>query len=212
MTKPVIIVGGGGHGRVLADILRLQDTEVLGYTDPTPSGSGLELLGIRYLGDDGTIDGFSQDQIKLVNAIGSVGNTDKRRAVFNCFKEKGYSFATLVHPSAIVSSDTLQSEGLQVMAGAVVQAGTTIEANVLINTRATVDHDCRIGAHSHIASGAILSGGVTLGEGVHVGCGATIIQGIHVHGRTVIGAGALVLQSVRVECTVVGVPAKEVRK
>lgn len=96
------------------------------------------------------------------------------------------------------------------MAGAVIQPDVTIGANVLINTRASVDHDCRIGDHAHLAPGTTLCGGVCVGHTTHIGAGATVIQGVQIGNRCLIGAGSLVLRDVADGKKAYGVPAKEV--
>ena len=94
------------------------------------------------------------------------------------------------------------------MAGAVIQPGTRLGVNTIVNTRASIDHDCIIGDHVHIAPGAVLSGEVRVGNCSHIGCGATIVQGVKLGEATVIGAGAVVLKDVPDGTTVVGVPAR----
>lgn len=94
------------------------------------------------------------------------------------------------------------------MAGAVVQAGARMEDNVLTNTKASVDHDCCIGEHSHIGPGATLSGGVRIGAGCHIGCGATIIENIQIGRGVMIGAASLVIAPVPDSTSVRGVPAQ----
>ncbi|KLU62646.1 putative acetyltransferase EpsM [Peptococcaceae bacterium CEB3] len=208
--KALIIIGAGGHAKVLLDILLAQKADILGLTDADTAspGVGRHVLGVPVLGGDSQVPEHSPEDIRLVNALGSVGRIGKRREIFQHFKALGYSFASVFHPAAIISRLTELGEGVQLMAGVVVQAGVVLGDNVLVNTRASVDHDCRIGAHAHLAPGAILSGGVTLGEGVHVGTGAVIIQGITVGEGSVIGAGAVVIRDVPSGVTVAGNPAR----
>jgi len=94
------------------------------------------------------------------------------------------------------------------MAGAVVQAGCVIGSNTIINTRASVDHDSKIGAHVHVAPGVVLSGGVTIYDEAHLGTGAVVIQGVTIGRASVVGAGAVVIRDVSDGAKVVGVPAK----
>lgn len=210
MKKPVIIIGGGGHARVLLDALRLNDISILGFTDPNTASSSFSVLGVPFLGGDTSILQFNPMEVELVNAVGSVGSTELRKQIYLKFRSKGYSFATVIHPSAIISQDTSLSDGVQVMAGAIIQAGCRVGSNTIINTRASVDHDCILSDHVHVAPGAILSGNVQLCKGVHVGCGATIIQQICVNENSIVGAGAVVLRDVDANRTVIGIPAKEV--
>jgi sugar O-acyltransferase (sialic acid O-acetyltransferase NeuD family) len=204
----VILIGGGGHARVLLDSLRLRSVEVLGIVDRDPEAVTKRVLGVPVLGPEKVILDHDPSEVLLVNGLGGVGDTSSRTRVFQSFTARGYTFAGVVHPRAIISSTVLLSEGIQVMAGVVINPGTTVGDNAIINTSASVDHDCRIGAHAHIAPGVTLSGTVTVGEGAHIGTGATVIQGVTIGSRAIVGAGTVVLRDVPAERTVVGNPAR----
>jgi sugar O-acyltransferase (sialic acid O-acetyltransferase NeuD family) len=208
VSLPLIVVGGGGHAKVLISTLLLQHRSVLGFVDPKPLLP--PLLGIAHLGDDCAAFLHPPDQVRLVNGVGSIDSTVLRRAVYEKFRERQYIFDTVIHPSAIIAPEVHIEDGVQIMAGAVVQPGSRLGANVIINTGARVDHDCVIDAHSHVAPGVTLSGHVYIGKGAHVGTGASIIQGIKVNAGGIVGAGAVVIDDVPAGATVVGVPAKAV--
>lgn len=210
MSLPVIILGAGGHAKVLIEALLASSAVIAGVVDPDLTLLGTTIHGVPVLGGDDVVNEFPPSEVQLVNGLGSVGLPVKRQQIFERFKGMDYNFATVVHPSAVVASDAELAEGAQVMAGAVIQPGCSIGINSIINTRASVDHDCSIGDHVHIAPGVTLSGGVTVGQTGHIGTGATVIQGIHVGAGSVIGAGALVLKDVPPSVTVVGVPARVV--
>lgn len=207
MMKPVILLGSGGHARVLLDILNLRNIEVLGYTDIKESKYDLK---IKYIGCDDDILRYSTDKIMLVNGIGSTGDNALRKKIYTDFKHKGYSFLTLIHPSAVIAKDVTLHEGVQVMAGAILQTGVTVGANSIVNTRASIDHDCLIGESVHIAPGVTLSGNVTIEEDVHIGTGASVIQNVSIQRNSIVGAGAVVIRDVPPFSKVVGIPAKEV--
>lgn len=211
MSLPVIIVGSGGHSRVLIDALLLQSIKIIGFTDSDTRITAKIIQGIHYLGDDLVIEKYLASDIQLVNGVGSIGSALQRKQIYDRFKEKGYSFASVIHPSAIISRETELDEGVQIMAGAIIQAGCRIGKNTIINTKASVDHDCVIDKHVHIAPGATLSGGVNIEECVHIGTGAIIIQRRNVFRHSIVGAGAVVVKDVPANCTVYGVPAKEVK-
>ncbi len=211
MQLPVILLGCGGHGRVLLDILNKCSISILGYTDHSQRTG--QVKDIPYLGEDEMIlTQYKPDEIILVNGLGSVGSTQKRRQLFERFSKKGYRFANVVDPSAVISRSVRLKEGAQVIAGAIVQTGTVIGENSIVNTKASVDHDCRVGAHVHIAPGATLSGSVIVEDGVHIGAGATVIQGIKIGRDSIVAAGAVVIQDVPPDTTVAGVPAKVVKR
>lgn len=208
MKKPVLILGAGGHAKVLVDALIQSGSEIVGIADADSSLVGTKLLGVPVLGGDEIINNFPQSEILLVNGLGSVRVTVKRKDFFNFYRTLGYDFATVIHPSAIIASDVVIGEGVQIMAGVVIQPGCQIGCNTIINTSSSVDHDCLIGENVHIAPGVTLSGGVRIGQESHVGTGATVIQGISIGTHSLVGAGAVVVRDVSDRTSVVGVPAK----
>lgn len=209
MSMPVIILGAGGHSKVLIEALLVSSAVIAGIVDSDPARQGTEVLGVLVLGGDDVVTEFPPSEVLLVNGIGSVGLPIKRQQVFDKFKALSYNFATVVHPSAVVASDVVLGEGTQVMAGAVIQPGCHIGVNCIINTRVSVDHDCIIGDHSHISPGVIFSGGVTVGVCSHIGTGATAIQGISIGGGCLVAAGAVVIKDIADGAKVRGVPARE---
>lgn len=203
--KGAIILGGGGHARVLLDTLRRLGTEPAGMAEPVP-GPGLP--GVAAIGDDAAVLALEPRDVALVNAIGGTGDTSPRRALFERFRQRDFRFLTVIHPSAIVAGDAEIGEGAQIMAGAVIQPGCRIGANVIVNTHVSLDHDCIVGDHVHLAPGVTVCGGVTIGSGVHVGSGATIVQEIKLGAGCAIAAGAVVVHDVGDGLKVAGVPAR----
>jgi len=208
MSPPVIVIGGGGHAKVLINTLIDLSVNILGFTDCDGGNINQTILEARFLGDDDIILQYPADSILLVNGLGSTKSTKKRKEIFEYFKNRGYSFTTVIHPASVVSRDVEISEGAQIMAGAIVQPGSHIGKNTIINTKVSVDHDCFIGDHVHLAPGVTLSGMVKAGSGSHIGTGATVIQGVHIGQNSLIGAGALVIKDVPAGATAVGVPAR----
>lgn len=212
MERPVVIIGGGGHAKVLINALVLQQTRLLGIVDADLGKRGASILGVRILGDDVKLKQYTPNDIDLVNGIGSVGSIELRKKICLYYKEKGYTFRSVIHPAAIIAADVILSEGVQIMAGVVVQPGCTIGCNAIINTRASIDHDCRIGDHAHIAPGCVLSGGVSIGAEAHLGTGSVVIQGKMIGNGALVGAGAVVVGDVAEGKRVFGVPAKPVER
>ncbi|CAH1215791.1 Putative acetyltransferase EpsM [Paenibacillus allorhizoplanae] len=212
MNLPIIIIGGGGHAKVLIESLLLDSKQILGYTELDPLSGRDTILGIPFLGTDDYILQRDPESILLVNGIGSIKTLCVRKQIYLKYKEMGFTFTNVIHPSSIISPNARLGEGIQVMAGAIVQVGSSIGDNSIINTKASVDHDCLIGKHVHIAPGVIISGEVVVDEGSHIGSGSTIIQQVHIHPNSTIGAGSVVLKDVQANRTAYGVPAKEVDK
>lgn len=209
VDKPVLVIGGGGHAKVLINCLLLTQKNILGILEQDPCKIGQVTLGVPVIGTDDVVFTYKPNEILLVNGLGSTGLTTIRTKIFGRFKDRGYSFASVVHPSAVISANVMLGEGVQIMAGAIIQPGCCIGADSIINTRASVDHDCCIGEHVHIAPGVILSGGVTIKPQTHLGTGVIVIQNIEIGSGCVVSAGAVVTRNVRSGVKVQGVPAIE---
>lgn len=205
--KPVILLGAGGHAKVLLDILLDKNIEILGIAEKGGADLPSDVYGVPVIGNDSDVQQYPPDKVGLVNGIGSIGSTALRLKIYEKFKRQGYSFTQVIHPRAVVSRRAELGEGVQIMAGAVINIGTCIQENSIINTNASVDHDCDIGAHVHIAPGVTLSGGVTVGDGSHIGTGASVVQGIEIGTNVVVGAGAVVVNNIEAGRKVCGVPA-----
>jgi UDP-perosamine 4-acetyltransferase len=207
VTK-LIMIGAGGHARVLAEALKAGGRVLVGFaTNDAEHGSGA-MRDIERVGSDDDLLARGPAELMLVNGIGSTSRPAARRAAFERFKAAGFAFVAVVHPSAVLASDASVGEGAQIMAGAVLQAGVRVGRNAIINTGAIVDHDGDIGDHVHVATGARLAGSVTVGASGHVGAGACVINNIRIGVDAVVGAGAVVLRDVQAGSVVIGVPAR----
>ena len=210
MDLPIIVLGAGGHARVLIDALESLHKTILGLvgrSDDRARGG----LAYPVLGDDDSVLEHVPDSVFLVNGVGMVRASTQRKDLYLRFRDRGYRFATVVHPAACVSPRATLGEGAQVMAGAIVQVGSGVGENCIINTGAAVDHDCLLASHVHIAPGAVLAADVTVGEMSHIGAGATVLQGVRLGASVTVGAGSVVLHDVPDGECVVGVPARPIR-
>lgn len=197
MKLPVIVIGAGGHARVLLDALKLNKVNVIGVTDAQPSDVDKSKSKVPVIGKDEAVLSYSPQKVLLVNGLGSITVSPKRAEIFKHFKHLGYRFVNVIHPSAVIAKDVQLGEGIQIMAGSVIQTGCKIGNNTIINTRVSIDHDCDIGSHVHIAPGAVLSGGVSIGEGCHLGPCSVVIQGISIAPRSFIRAQLLVHRHIK---------------
>ncbi len=203
---PVIIIGAGGHARVLIDILKLEDRVIIGLV--TREKSVDAVAGVPVLGGDDCLEKYPPGSCEVVNGIGSIGDMSARKEIFTRLKSIGYVFSSVVHPSAILATGINLGEGVQMMAGSVIQTGVAIGDNSIINTGSIVDHDSFIGSHVHIAPGVVISGGVRIGDLTHIGTATAVIQGIQIGKEVVIGAGSVVIRDIPEKVTAVGIPAK----
>ncbi|OAN55001.1 acetyltransferase [Magnetospirillum moscoviense] len=206
----VFVIGAGGHAKVVIDALRRAGTTVDGLVDADPGRVGSTVLGVPVLGGDEALERCDRQRTRVVNGIGAVGPADLRAKVFAAYRARGFVFATLVDPSAVVGGGVVLDEGAQILAGAVVQTGCRVGCDAIVNTRAAIDHDCHVGAHAHIAPGAVLSGDVRIGERTLVGTGATVIQGIRIGSGALVAAGAVVICDVADGARVAGNPARPI--
>ena len=178
--------------------------------DTDPARVGQQVQGVRVLATEEAIEQYSSDDVYLVNAIGSANLPTSREKLFKKFKSLGYSFFTVIHPSAIISKDIFLGEGAQFMAGSIVQAGCVFGDNVLLNTGASLDHDGQIGSHVHLAPGVVCSGHVSIGACSHVGVGSVIIQSISIGKGCLVAAGAIVVNDFADDSKIIGIPAKKI--
>lgn len=207
VVKKVVLIGAGGHARVLLDILLGRgEVEVLGLLDHDSSRWGTSLLGCPILGGDGELGVYGATD--FVVAVGSLGDTGLRRRLWQRGLDAGLEPLTVVAPSAVVSRWAEIGRGAQIMPAAVVNAGAQIGEGVIINSATLVEHDCSIGDFCHVASGAVLAGGVVLESDVHIGAGAVVRQGIRLGAGSLAGAAAAVVKDVPAGARVAGVPAK----
>ncbi|MBF0540403.1 MAG: acetyltransferase [Nitrospirae bacterium] len=205
--KPLILIGAGGHGRVLLDIIQLRCLNIIGIIDKELEKS--EICGVKVLGNDDVIERYSPKDVQLINGIGSIADITLRKNIYEMYVKKGYTFAAITHPSTVIGSNVQLSNGSQVMAGAVIQCGSSIGENSIINSSSSIDHDCVIGSHCHIAPGVIMSGGVKVGDGTHISTGVVIIQGINIGRNVFIAAGSVVTKDIGEGISVIGSPARE---
>lgn len=204
MNKKLIVIGAGGHAKVLIECAKKCGLTIFGATSLIKKQE--TILGVNVLNDEQIIFQYGAEQVELINGVGMLPGENKqvRYEIFERFNKLGFKFVTLVHPSAVLAEELVLSEGTQVMAGVVIQPSVSIGDNTIINTSASIDHDCIIGKHCHIAPGVTLSGGVVVKDHVHIGTGATVIQGITIGENSVIAAGAVVYKDVPSNITYLG--------
>jgi UDP-perosamine 4-acetyltransferase len=193
--KPVVIIGAGGHARVVADMLRCSGREILGVITPDLC-RGEDVSGLKVLGDDRAVCNYPPETIELANGIGALPAKKLRWSLAKRFREKGFCFSTVIHPGAIIARDVSLAEGVQVMAGAVLQPGVIVGHDTIINTRVSLDHDCRIAECCHIAPGVTLSGDVQIGRLSHIGTGACAVHGVCIGSEVIVAAGSVVYRDI----------------
>ena len=196
MPHKVIIIGAGGHGKVVADIVTACGDTVVGFLDDDPSKENV-------LGP--VCNATHYPDCRFVAAI---GNNEVRKKV-SAFLP--VSWHTAVHPTAVISPSAVIGEGTVVMANAVINAEARIGAHCIVNTAAVVEHENILADFVHLSPCAALGGTVQIGESTHVGIGACIRNNLTICGGCTIGAGAVVVQDIEEPGTYVGIPARRVK-
>ena len=205
-----VIIGAGGHGRVVLDIMQHEGRhEVVGFLDSNPDLHGRLMDGVEVLGPIQRLAGLKEQGVR--GAIVAVGHNGTRRSFGEQVQRLGHELVSAIHPSANIANNVSMGRGVVVAAGALVCAHCQIGDGVILNTGCLVDHETMIGTACHLCPGVKIAGRVTIESGAFVGIGATVIQHVRVGHDSVIGAGAVVLKDVPPMSTVVGLPAREIK-
>ncbi|WP_017726180.1 acetyltransferase [Halalkalibacterium ligniniphilum] len=207
--KPIIVLGSGGHSKVVRDmILGQKRYRMIGQLDD--KFTKVTKKNSTYIGPLFYANELAEVEKEAFFVV-CIGNNKIRKEVVEELKIDPARFATIIHPTAFVSPESTIGRGVVVMPGAVINSGTTIGEHVIINTASVIEHDNQIESFTHISPKAVLAGEVKVGEGAHVGIGSQVIQQINVGMWSVIGAGATVISDIPAYSTAVGVPAKPIK-
>jgi sugar O-acyltransferase (sialic acid O-acetyltransferase NeuD family) len=206
-----VIIGAGGHGRVVLDILHNAGKhDVVGFVDSNPELKGRRIDGQPILGKFEDLEQLREIH-SIDAAVIAIGDNGTRRFFAQRVKQQNLKLINAVHPSANIAENAGLGENIVIAAGAMVSAHCQIGDSVILNTGCIVDHESMIGTATHVCPGAKLAGRVTVEAGAFVGIGATVIQCIRIGYEAVVGAGAVVTSDVTPMTTVVGVPARPVQ-
>lgn len=201
--KDVIIIGTGGHAKVVADIVLSARDHLVGFL--TSDRSQKDFMGWPVLGNDTEYKKFLD--CCFVIAIGSSSVRERISDSMDCAK-----WYTAIHPSASISAvHTSIGDGSVIMANAVINPYAQIGRHCIINSNAVIEHDNKIENFVHISVGAKLAGTVTIGKRTWIGVGATVSNGIRICQDCMIGAGAVVVNNIELPGTYVGIPTHKIK-
>lgn len=202
VSDKVILVGAGGHAKVIADIVLKSGDQLLGFLDDDPTKTSV--LGYPVLGRIEEWERFSKEAKFLL----AIGNNHVRETLAETLKVDWY---TAIHPSAQIGIDVVIGEGTAVMANAVINPGARIGKHCIVNTASVIEHDNRIEDYVHVSVGTKLGGTVRIGKASWIGIGATVRNNVTICSDCLVGAGAVVVKDLFEPGVYVGVPIKKVR-
>lgn len=205
MRKKVVIIGAGGHAKVIADIIEKSGDEVVGFLDDNKENGATVIKNYKVIGDLNNRFAMAVTK-KDVEFIIAIGDNKKREEISH---SPNLKFYTAIHPSAQIGLDVEIQEGTVVMANVCINSSARIGKHCIINTGAIIEHDNIIEDFVHISPNATLGGTVKIGESTHVGIGSIVKNNITICKNCTIGAGAVVVKNIIEEGTYVGVPARE---
>jgi len=207
MKAGIIVVGTGGHAKVVIELLRASSMTIdycIGVDDGCTTCLGVPVLQ----GDDHLLSLHREGYNRAFIAIGANG---LRQRLANMVKQAGYFLVNAISPHSVISPTAHLGEGIAIMAGVVINAESVIEDLAIINTGAIIDHDCHIGRAAHIAPQSTLAGKVNIGNSAFLGVGCKVIPRIKIGSGTTVGAGGVVIADIPNDVVAVGVPAKIIK-
>ena len=199
----LIIIGAGGHGRVVADVARAADIDIFAFVDCDPPAE--EVCGIPVYADIKTA--LAENEYEQPHFIVAIGDNKIRAREYARAVKAGLKPASVIHPTAVISESAYVAPGTFIGPLSVVNIDASVGENVIINTRAIVEHDCVVGSHAFISPGAVLCGAARVGAHTFISTNATLIPFAKVGESALVAAGAVVTKNFPDDVRLMGVPA-----
>jgi sugar O-acyltransferase (sialic acid O-acetyltransferase NeuD family) len=205
----ILIVGAGGHGRVVLDILTQAGARPLGFLDNNLAIRGRRIDGLPVYGGTDDMARFARE-LDATGVVIAIGDNGVRRGLAREAAALGLTLANAIHPSASIANTVSLGRNVVVAAGVVVCAHCQVGDSVILNTGCIVDHQTMIGEGAHVCPGSRVAGRVKIEAGAFLGIGSTVIPSVTIGCEAIVGAGAVVIEDVPPMATVVGVPARQI--
>lgn len=204
MNKKIVIIGASGHGKVVADLAKLNGYDEILFLDDAESKK--ECGKYHVVGT--SIDITKYRDYDFIIAI---GNNKIREKISNTLEKENIKQTVLIHPSAVIDDTASIKEGTVIMANAVINASAQIGRSCIINTASSIDHDCIVDDFVHVSPGVHVAGTVTIGKHTWLGIGSTVINNLEICSNCIIGAGSTVIKDIKEEGTYIGSPVRKVK-
>ena len=203
--KKIIFVGAGGHAKSVADSINKSEYELCGFIDSNKKGTH---MGLPILGTD-LEDIPNYEEYCYFVSIGDVGY---RKLWFDRIRNRRLSIINIIDSSAIISSGVKMGIGNFVGKMAVINADAEIGNNNVINTKALIEHECKVGDHNHLSTNSVINGNVIVGNSVFLGSSSVCNGQLKIGSNAIIGSGSVIIKDVPENVTVVGVPARVIKR
>lgn len=189
----ILVYGGGGHGKSIIDLMRSVGThKIVGIIDDGMVAGSL-VMGCVVLGDENVLTTLYAEGVQeILNAVGGIGDVKSRISIFGRLMDIGFSFPSMIHPSAVVECSASLGAGIQVFPQSYVGTEASVGFGVIVNNGVTISHDCKVGDYAGLAPGVILAGGVSVGEGTQIGLGVTVNLNVSIGAYAQIGNSAVI--------------------
>lgn len=212
MDKPrIILIGGGGHCKACIDVIEQEDKYKISGIIDVPEKLGENIFGYKVIGNDNDIPKLAKQDCNFLITVGHLGNTKLRIKLFNVVKSNGGVFPIIISSLSYVSKYSCIAAGTIIMHNVIVNAGAEIGENCIINNKALIEHDAKIGGNVHVSTGAIINGDCIVDDMCLIGSSSVLKHSINVMSNTIIGAGAIVTKNITESGIYVGSPAKKIR-
>jgi len=202
----LLIIGAGGHGRVVADAAKAAGLDIFAFVDNNLTEDSIAEIPMY----DSIEAALEDNHYEEPHFIVAIGDNQIRAKEYSHAMAAGLKPASVIHPTAVISESAYVGPGSFIAPQAVVNANASVGENVIVNTAAIVEHDCVVGSHAFVAPGAILCGNVYVGAHTFVSSNATLVPNVRVGEHALIAAGAVVTKNHPDEVRLMGVPARDI--
>lgn len=211
MSKDVVIIGAGGHAKVIANVINKSGDIVRGFLDDNIE-IGTVIIKEKNYKVIGTFEDIVHLQLKYPNAefIIGIGNNELRKKIAEKYEEI-LNFYTAIDQNSQIALDVEIGKGSVILANACINTSAKIGKHCIINTAAIIEHDNIIEDYVHVSPNATLSGTVKVGELTHIGSGAVVKNNVDICDNCVIGAGATVVKDIEKSGVYIGTPSRKLR-